>query len=134
MNFAVTEEVIKGAILVLGVVIGVLFMKNGYKKGAFDELRSLLGVAVAVICIFLILILRGAVSERTYGTAIVVIGAIAILSAGWKLTRMILGLLSGIKELPVIGFADRILGAALGLIECAAIIWIVFKIYERMHV
>jgi hypothetical protein len=134
MNFAVTEEVIKGAILVLGAVICILFMKNGYKKGAFNELRSLLGVVVAVICIFLILILKSAVSEHTYGTAIVVVGAIAILSAGWKLTRMILGLLSGIKELPIIGFADRLLGAALGLVECIAIVWIVFKIYERVHV
>ena len=133
MNLALTEEVIKGAILVFGIIICILFMKNGYKKGAFDELRSLLGVVVAVICIFLILILKSAVSERTYGTAIVVAGAIVILSAGWKLARMIMGLLSGIKELPLIGFADRLLGAALGAVECVAIIWIVFKIYERFN-
>ena len=133
MNLALTEEVIKGAILVFGIIICILFMKNGYKKGAFDELRSLLGVVVAVICIFLILILKSAVSEHTYGTAIVVAGGIVILSAGWKLARMIMGLLSGIKELPLIGFADRLLGAALGAVECVAIIWIVFKIYERFN-
>ena len=129
-----TEDMIKAGILVLGILAGIIFIKRGYNKGAFDELKSLLGVLVALLCIFLILILKRSVSEQSYATAVVVIGSIVILSAGWKLTRMILGLLSGIKELPIIGTADRLVGAVLGAAECAAVFWIVFKLYERFGV
>ncbi|MBQ8947514.1 MAG: CvpA family protein [Lachnospiraceae bacterium] len=117
-------------IMILGVLVIILFMKNGYKKGAMRELRSLLSVLVAVICIFLILLLRTSVKEQTYSTAIVIGGAIVILSFGWKLTRMILDLLSGIRELPLIGFADKLLGAVFGAAECIGVIWIVYKLYS----
>ncbi len=126
------ENLIYILIAVFAIGICYIFMKRGYRKGAFAELKSLLGVVVAVICIFLILILRNAVSEGTYGTIIVVGGAIAILSLGWKFTRMILNLLSGICELPLIGFADRLLGAVFGAVECAACIWIALKVYSAI--
>ncbi len=124
------SNAIRMLIMILSVLVIILFMKNGYKKGALAELKSLLGVIVAVICIFLIFIIRNAVREQTYSTVIVVGAAMVILSMGWKLTRMILDLLSGIKGLPLIGFADKLLGAVFGAVECVGVIWIVYKLYS----
>ena len=124
------SNAIRMLIMILSVLVIILFMKNGYKKGALAELKSLLGVIVAVICIFLIFIIRNAVREQTYSTVIVVGAAMVILSMGWKLTRMILDLLSGIKGLPLIGFADKLLGTVFGAAECVGVIWIVYKLYS----
>ena len=126
-----SEDTVRIIILIAGVLACIFFMRRGYEKGALAGIRSLLGILVAFACIFLIVILKNSVSEHTYSTAIVVGGAIVILSAGWKLTRMILDLLSGIKELPLIGLADRILGSILGAAECVAVFWIIYKVYER---
>ena len=41
----------------------------------------------------------------------------------------ILGLL--FKDLPVIGLANRLLGAALGAAECAALFFVSYKLYEH---
>lgn len=121
---------VKIVILILAVIVGFGFVKRGYTRGAMGEIRSLLGIAVAVVCIILILIIRQAVAEQTYSTVIVVLGAIVVISIGWKFTRMILELLSGITELPIIGFADSLLGAVMGGAECIGIIWIVYRLYS----
>lgn len=123
-------NIVRIVIGLLSVLVGISFMKRGYRRGAMGELRSLLGILVALVCIALIMIIRRAVSEQTYATVIVVGASLVILSAGWKLIRMILGLLDGITELPVIGFVNRLLGALMGAAECVAIIWIVYKMYS----
>ena len=114
-------------VIALLIILGAI--KSGYKNGFAVELKKLLGIAVAVVCLVLILILKNAVSDKQYATAIVVIGAIVILSLGWKFVRMIFGLLAGLTDLPVLGWIDSLLGAIAGAIEGAAVIWIIYKIY-----
>ena len=114
---------------VLAVLFFIVCVRRGYAAGFAKELRKLISIAVAFICLILILALRGAVKDHQYGSAIVIIGAIVILSLGWKFIRMVLGLLSGFTELPVIGTLDSLLGAVAGALECAGIIWMIVKIY-----
>ena len=51
-----------------------------------------------------------------------------ILKAGGDIVAK---LLSGIGDLPVIGLANRLLGAALGAAECAALFFVSYKLYEH---
>ena len=124
-------NMVHAAFIVVGLISCIFFVKSGYKRGVIDELKKLAGIVVALICIFLILVIRGAVADKQYSTVIVIGGALFILSIGWKGIRMILGLLSGIGDLPVIGLANRLLGAALGAAECAALFFVSYKLYEH---
>lgn len=124
-------NMVQAAFIVVGLIACIFFVKSGYKRGVIDELKKLAGIVVALICIFLILVIRGAVADKQYSTVIVIGGALFILSIGWKGIRMILGLLSGIGDLPVIGLANRLLGAALGAAECAALFFVSYKLYEH---
>ncbi len=124
-----TEQIRNIILCVLAVLFFIVCIKRGYGNGLTIEIKKLLSIAVAVICILLILVLKRAVSEHQYGTVIVVAGAIVILSFGWKFIRMIIGLLSGLKELPILGSLDAILGGLAGAVEGAAVIWIIYKVF-----
>lgn len=124
-----TDQV-RGLILcALALLMLIVCVKRGYSNGFARELRKLISIAVAIICLILIIALKGAVSDHKYSSAIVIAGAIVILSLGWKFIRMVMGLLSGLTELPILGTLDSLLGAAAGAVECVAIIWIVYKVY-----
>ena len=125
-----TPEIRNIILCVTAVILLVICVRRGYSNGFAKELRKLISIAVAFICLVLILALRGAFKDHQYGSAIVIAGAIVILSLGWKFIRMVLGLLSGFTELPIIGTLDSLLGAVAGALECAGVIWIIYKIYE----
>ncbi|MBO4899033.1 MAG: CvpA family protein [Lachnospiraceae bacterium] len=125
-----TPEIRNLILCVVAALFLIVCVRRGYSNGFAKELRKLISIAVAFICLVLILALRGAFRDRQYGSAIVIAGAIVILSLGWKFVRMVLGLLSGFTELPIVSTLDSLLGAAAGALECAGVIWIIYKIYE----
>ena len=125
-----TPEIRNLILCILAVLFLIACVRRGYSNGFAKELRKLISIAVAFICLVLILALRGAVKDHQYGSAIVIVGAIIILSLGWKFIRMVLGLLSGFTELPIVSTLDSLLGAVAGALECAGVVWIIFKIYE----
>ncbi len=127
-----TEQVRDLVLCALALLMLIVCVKRGYANGFAWELRKLISIAVAVICLILIIALKGAVSDHKYSSAIVIAGAIVILSLGWKFIRMVMGLLSGLTELPVLGTLDSLLGAVAGALECAAVIWIVYRIYMTL--
>ncbi|MCR5595077.1 MAG: CvpA family protein [Lachnospiraceae bacterium] len=127
-----TEQLRLVILCILAVLLLFICVKRGYSNGLAVEIKKLAGIVVALICIILIIALRGAFSDNEYGTAFVIIGAVVILSMGWKFVKMVLGLLSGLKDLPVIGWLDSLLGALIGAAECAAIIWIAMRIYRTV--
>lgn len=127
-----TDQVPGIILCALALLMFIICVKRGYSNGFALELRKLISIAVAIICLILIIALKGAVSDHKYSSAIVIAGAIVILSLGWKFIRMVMGLLSGLTELPILGALNSLLGAAAGAMECIAIIWIVYKVYMTL--
>ena len=125
-----TPEIRNIILCILAVLFLIVCVRRGYSNGFAREIKKLISIAVAFVCLILILALRGAFKDQQYGSAIVIAGAIVILSLGWKFVRMVLGLLSGFTELPIISTLDSLLGAVAGALECAGVIWIIYKIYE----
>ncbi len=127
-----TDQVRNIILVGLALLMLIVCVKRGYSNGFALELRKLISIAVAVICLILIVALHGAFKDQKYSSAIVIAGAIVILSLGWKFIRMVMGLLSGLTELPVLGMLDSLMGALAGAVECFAVIWIIYKIYMTL--
>ena len=125
-----TPQIRNIILCILALLFVIMTVRRGYLNGFAKELRKLISIAVALVCLVLILALRGALKDHQYGTVIVIAGAIVILSLGWKFIRTVLDLLSGFTELPIVSTVDSLLGAAAGILECAGVLWIIFKIYE----
>lgn len=117
----------------IAVLILIASVKKGWRRGLSGELKAFVSVVVAMLCLVLILVLRNAVKDHTYGSVIVIGAALVILATGWKLVKLILSPLSGFKEIRLVKTVDSLLGAAVGALEGCAFIWVAIKIYNLIQ-
>lgn len=119
--------------LAASALVMLLAIRRGFGRGITREIKAVVSVIIAALCLILILLLRNAVKDHTYASVIVIGGALVILAVGWKLTRLILSPLSGFKELKVVRAVDCFLGALAGAVEGGALIWAAWKILILME-
>lgn len=112
---------------ILALMILIWTVRRGYRRGLAAELRMFVSVIIAALCLMLIILLRGAVKEHTYGTVAVAAGALVILGTGWRFIRLIISPLSGFKELGIVRAADSFLGAVTGLVEGVVLVWLILR-------
>lgn len=128
-----SENITKLIIILVAILVEIYAIRRGYKRGIAAEIRAVISVAVAALCLVLIIILKNAVQERTFGTVIVIAGALMILGSGWKIVRTILGPLSGFKELRAVRAIDALLGGIAGAAEGVLLIWVMIKICSLIN-
>lgn len=120
--------------IIASALVFLLAVKRGWRRGITREIKAVVSVIVATLCLILILLLKKAMNDHTFGSVVVIGGALVILGTGWKFLKIILSPLSGFKELGIVRAVDGFLGAIAGAVESAAIIFVVYKILIQMEI
>lgn len=114
-------------ILLIVVAVAALYkLVDGYKKGMVKEIISL--ISMVVLCLVAGLIAFGAKGYMTGRVAGVVIAVFLLCLIG--IAHHLLGIVffsaKVIARLPVIHFADKLLGAVFGVFEVVLILWTIY--------
>lgn len=114
-------------VMLVIVVICVLFkIADGYKKGMVKEIISL--VTLTVIGIMVVLISRGLHSymEKEIVGVIIAVVLLALLGIVHHVLGVVLFSAKMIAKLPVVHWANKVLGAVFGALEVILILQIVY--------
>ncbi len=112
------------------VIIALIFIWRiiaGFRKGMVQEIISLIAMAVAGICIFLIMGAIGNYLNQEIGKMIQVIVALLVVCLVYRLVHTLFVSLELISKLPLIKWVDKLLGAVVGCVE--AVLIVVVSIY-----
>ena len=99
------------------VVIIIWRMVSGFRKGMGQEILSLIAMAVAGFCAYLLLGALGSYLNKEIGRLIQIIILLLIVCAVYKLANLIFTSIRLVSKLPVIRSADKLLGAVFGILE-----------------
>ena len=99
------------------VVIIIWRMVSGFRKGMVQEILSLIAMAVAGFCAYLLLGAIGSYLNKEIGRLIQIIILLLIVCAVYKLANLIFTSIRLVSRLPVIRSADKLLGVVFGILE-----------------
>lgn len=99
------------------VVIIIWRMVSGFRKGMVQEILSLIAMAVAGFCAYLLLGAIGSYLNKEIGRLIQIIILLLIVCAVYKLANLIFTSIRLVSRLLVIRSADKLLGAVFGILE-----------------
>lgn len=106
------------------IVIAIIFIWRisvGFRKGMVQEIISLIAMAVAGVCVVLILGAVGSYLEREIGRAIQSVIVLFVVCVVYRLVHTLFTSLELISKLPVIKWLDKLLGIVVGFAEAALI-------------
>ena len=124
--------------IVILVVVGCLFLwriSYGMNNGLFAEAAGLIAVIASYFAVYYLMSITGSVLNMKFGEVVSKIGYLVVAFLVYGLMTALANALRKVKEIPILGGLDRLLGAVLGAIEAALIIYIIefitgFKISE----
>ena len=106
------------AILIIGAV-------RGYHRGLMQELEGLVALILALVSLVIISgLVKGSIGE-TISTKALAIALLIVIGALYSLCRIIFGSLKLFAGLPVIKFADEVLGFAAGGAKALMLLYVV---------
>ena len=114
--------------IVIAIVVICLFLwriSYGTKNGLFAEAAGLIAVIAAFAAVYYIMNIGGSVIEQNFGSIAPKIGCLVVAFIIYRVMTALGRALKEIREVPVLGFADRILGAVMGAAEALIIVLIV---------
>ena len=104
--------------------IGLIFLwriVTGFKRGMVKEIISLIAMAVAGVCVLLILSAIGNYMEQEIGKLVQVIAVLFVVCLIYRIVNVFLDSLKLIAKLPIIKVLDKIFGAVVGFVEAGLI-------------
>lgn len=108
--------------LVLIAVIFIWRIAAGFRKGMVQEIISLIAMAVAGVCVVLILGAIGSYLEKEISKTIEIVVVLFVVCAVYRLVHVLFTSLELISKLPIIKGLDRLLGAVFGAAEAGLIV------------
>lgn len=119
-------------LLVIVIILAIYKLADGFKKGMVKEIISL--VSMAVLCAVAALI-AGGISSYHDGkifNAVAAVVLLVVLVIAHQLLKMVFFSAKLISKLPVIHFANKLLGAVFGLFEVVLLLWTVYTLIMMM--
>lgn len=114
------------------VIIVLLFLiykvVDGYKKGMVKEIISL--VSLLLICIVVVLIGSGLHSYMQHQIVGVVVAVLllAVLGIAHHLLGVVFFSAKMLSKLPVVSFANKLLGMIVGALETLVLLWTIYSL------
>lgn len=107
------------------IIIAIIFIwriTTGFRKGMVQEIISLIAMAVAGVCIFLIMGAVGNYLNHEIGKMVQVIVVLFVVCIVYRLVHVLFTSLELISKLPIIKGLDKLLGALIGCVEAVLIV------------
>ncbi|MBQ7658127.1 MAG: CvpA family protein [Butyrivibrio sp.] len=114
--------------IVILVVVGCLFLwriSYGMNNGLFAEAAGLIAVIASYFAVYYLMSITGSVLNSKFGEIAPKIGYLVVAVLVYGLMTALANALRKVKEIPILGGLDRLLGAVMGGIEAALIIYII---------
>lgn len=108
--------------LALIAVIFIWRIAAGFRRGMVQEIISLIAMAVAGVCVVLIIGAVGSYLEKEISKTITMVAVLFIVCAVYRLVHVLFTSLELISRLPVIKGVDKLLGAVTGAAEAGVIV------------
>lgn len=116
------------------IIIGLIFIwriTTGFRKGMVQEIVSLIAMAVAGFCIFLIMGAIGNYLNHEIGKMVQIICVLFVVCLVYRLVHVLFTSLELISKLPIIKGVDKLLGALVGCVEAALIVAILVYLLKN---
>ena len=119
-------------LLIAVLVLAVVNMIMGYKKGMVKAIISL--VTLVVLCVTAALLANGINSyhDGKFLNVVVVIILLAVIGAAQYLLGVVFFSAKLVAKLPVVSSADKLLGIVFGILETVLILWTVYTFVMMM--
>ena len=116
-----------GIIIIAGVIL-LCNVMDGYKKGMVKEIISL--VSLLLICIVVVLIGSGLHSYMQHQIVGVVVAVLllAVLGIAHHLLGVVFFSAKMLSKLPVVNFANKLLGMIVGALETLVLLWTIYSL------
>lgn len=111
--------------LILIAIIFIWRIAAGFHKGMVQEIISLIAMAIAGVCVVLILGAIGSYLNHEIGKTIQIAVVLIVVCLIYRLVHILFTSLELISRLPIIKGVDKLLGAAVGMAEAALIVGII---------
>ncbi len=114
--------------IVITIVVVCLFlwrMSYGTNNGLFAEAAGLIAVLAAFAAVYYIMNIAGSLLTQNFGNVIPKIGYLVVAFVIYKVMSAIGEALKKIRDVPIFGGVDRLLGAIIGFVEAALIIYLI---------
>ncbi|MDE7251302.1 MAG: CvpA family protein [Lachnospiraceae bacterium] len=116
------------------IIIALIFIWRvtaGFRKGMVQEIVSLIAMAVAGVCIFLILGAVGNYLNHEIGKMVQIIVVLFVVCLVYRLVHILFTSLKLISKLPVIKGVDKLLEALIGCAEAALIVGVLVYLLKN---
>ena len=120
-NMQISQYYVSLAVIIL---IFIWRIAAGFRKGLVQEIISLIAMAVAGVCVVLIIGAIGSYMDQEISKLIQTIVVLLVVCAVYRLVHVLFTSLELIAKLPVIKSLDKLLGAVIGLAEAGLIVGI----------
>lgn len=107
------------------IIIAIIFIWRitaGFRKGMVQEIISLIAMAIAGVCVILILGAIGSYLNQEIGKTIQMVVVLIVVCLIYRLVHVLFTSLELISKLPIVKGVDKLLGAAVGMAEAALIV------------
>jgi len=118
------------AALIIIALIFVWRMITGFKKGMVQELISIVAMAVAGICVVLILGAIGSYMDKEIADVVKMVAVLLVVCLVYRLVNVIFTSLQLIAKLPIVKSLDKILGLVIGFAEAGVIVIILVRLLK----
>lgn len=110
--------------IALGIVIIIFIWRiiAGFRKGMVQEITSLIAMAIAGVCVVLILGAVGSYLDKEIGRMIQIVVVLVVVCMIYRLIHVLFTSLELISKLPIIKGLDKLLGAVIGAAEAGVIV------------
>lgn len=116
------------------IIIALIFIwrvTTGFRKGMVQEIVSLIAMAAAGVCIFLIMGAVGNYLNHEIGKMVQIIVVLFAVCLVYRLIHVLFTSLELISKLPIIKGVDKLLGALIGCAEAALIVGILVYLLKN---
>ena len=116
------------------IIIALIFIwrvTTGFRKGMVQEIVSLIAMAVAGVCIILIMGAVGNYLNHEIGKMVQIIVVLFAVCLVYRLVHVLFTSLELISKLPIIKGVDKLLGALIGCAEAALIVGILVYLVKN---
>ena len=116
-------------VTLLGVVILMVWMMiRGFKKGMAKELSGLVALFAAFVVLALGIMLVASFSEGEMTNTLYSVILLVVFGLAYGIVKFILRSAKAVSSLPIIHFADSVLGIGVGFCKAVLFIWIFFML------
>ena len=119
------------AALIIIALIFIWRMIVGFRKGMVQELISLVAMAVAGVCVVLILGAIGSYLDKEIAQVVKMVAVLLAVCLVYRLVNVLFTSLQLIAKLPIVRWLDKVLGIVVGFAEAGLMVMVFIHVLKN---